>query len=287
MLPFAGAAQTRGPFHLTMDTNDTIETARAFPDAVIVPVHTDGWAHFRQSADDLRASFDTLGFGSAPADSGAGCRDRHRAVHPRRDRRWLEPIQASCRPGTKPCPVRCRAGLDRTWQIRTSRVAKITAQEMPATKAGAEGASRRSRSASALPESARARPDHRRIRRRSFRDRHLQPGRRATRLRHRLDHAADLSADGGDPGNFRAGRPRHRSRHIRQCVPALSAWLLNVVVALLFIANTINIAADLGAMADATRLLIGGHAFVYVAVLWRRRRSPRRSSSTTNAMSRC
>jgi L-ascorbate metabolism protein UlaG (beta-lactamase superfamily) len=64
VLPFAGAAQTRGPFHLTMDTNDTIETARAFPDAVIVPVHTDGWAHFRQSAGDLRASFDTLGFGS-------------------------------------------------------------------------------------------------------------------------------------------------------------------------------------------------------------------------------
>jgi L-ascorbate metabolism protein UlaG (beta-lactamase superfamily) len=61
VLPFAGAAQTRGP--LTMDTNDTIETARAFPDAVIVPLHTDGWAHFRQNADDLRASFDTLGFG--------------------------------------------------------------------------------------------------------------------------------------------------------------------------------------------------------------------------------
>ena len=64
VLPFAGAAQTRGPFHLTMDTNDTIETARAFADAVIVPVHTDGWAHFRQNAADLRASFDTLGFGS-------------------------------------------------------------------------------------------------------------------------------------------------------------------------------------------------------------------------------
>jgi L-ascorbate metabolism protein UlaG (beta-lactamase superfamily) len=63
VLPFAGAAQTRGPFHLTMDTNDTIETARAFPDAVIVPVHTDGWAHFKQSAQDLRLSFDALGFG--------------------------------------------------------------------------------------------------------------------------------------------------------------------------------------------------------------------------------
>ena len=63
VVPFAGAAQTRGPFHLTMDTNDTIETARAFPDAVIVPLHTDGWAHFRQSGADLRASFDALGFG--------------------------------------------------------------------------------------------------------------------------------------------------------------------------------------------------------------------------------
>jgi L-ascorbate metabolism protein UlaG (beta-lactamase superfamily) len=64
VLPFAGAAQTRGPFHLTMDTNDTIETARAFPDAVIVPVHTEGWKHFRQGSADVRATFDTLGFGS-------------------------------------------------------------------------------------------------------------------------------------------------------------------------------------------------------------------------------
>jgi NRAMP (natural resistance-associated macrophage protein)-like metal ion transporter len=43
-----------------------------------------------------------------------------------------------------------------------------------------------------------------------------------------------------------------------------STTLLNVVVALLFIANTINIAADLGAMADATKLLIGGPAMLYV-----------------------
>jgi NRAMP (natural resistance-associated macrophage protein)-like metal ion transporter len=41
-------------------------------------------------------------------------------------------------------------------------------------------------------------------------------------------------------------------------------WLLTVVVSLLCIANTINIAADLGAMADATRLLIGGHGIIYV-----------------------
>lgn len=43
-----------------------------------------------------------------------------------------------------------------------------------------------------------------------------------------------------------------------------SATLLNGVVALLFIANTINIAADLGAMADATKLLIGGPGIAYV-----------------------
>ena len=64
VLPFAGAAQTRGPFHLTMDTNDTIETARAFPEAMIVPVHTEGWAHFRQNGEDLRKTFDVLGFGT-------------------------------------------------------------------------------------------------------------------------------------------------------------------------------------------------------------------------------
>ena len=47
------------------------------------------------------------------------------------------------------------------------------------------------------------------------------------------------------------------------------AWLLIVVVTLLFIANTINIAADLAAMADATKLLVGGHAIIYV-VFYRR-----------------
>src|SRR5262249_55957988 len=42
------------------------------------------------------------------------------------------------------------------------------------------------------------------------------------------------------------------------------AWLLRVIVPLLFIANTINIGADLSAMADATKLLIGGHGLLYV-----------------------
>jgi Mn2+/Fe2+ NRAMP family transporter len=42
-------------------------------------------------------------------------------------------------------------------------------------------------------------------------------------------------------------------------------WLLQSIVALLFIANAINIGADLGAMADAVKLLVGGPALLYVA----------------------
>ena len=60
VLLFAGAAKTRGAFFLTMSANDAIDTAHAFADALIVPVHTEGWAHFSQSADDLAQSFKAL-----------------------------------------------------------------------------------------------------------------------------------------------------------------------------------------------------------------------------------
>jgi hypothetical protein len=58
---FAGAAQTRSAIHLTMNANDAIETAHAFPNATIVPIHCEGWAHFSQGADDLELAFKTLG----------------------------------------------------------------------------------------------------------------------------------------------------------------------------------------------------------------------------------
>ncbi len=63
VLLFAGSARTRGPFNLTMNTNDAIETAHAFPQAAIVPVHYEGWAHFTQSGADLAQSFQALGIG--------------------------------------------------------------------------------------------------------------------------------------------------------------------------------------------------------------------------------
>ena len=61
VLLFAGAARTRGPFNLTMNTNDAIETAHAFADATIVPIHCNGWAHFTQSGEDLAHTFEALG----------------------------------------------------------------------------------------------------------------------------------------------------------------------------------------------------------------------------------
>jgi L-ascorbate metabolism protein UlaG (beta-lactamase superfamily) len=61
VLLFAGAARTRGAMHLTMDGNDAIETAHAFPRARIVAVHYDGWAHFTESREDLEQAFATLG----------------------------------------------------------------------------------------------------------------------------------------------------------------------------------------------------------------------------------
>jgi L-ascorbate metabolism protein UlaG (beta-lactamase superfamily) len=57
VIVFAGSAQPRGSFHMTMNTNDVIETAHAFPGARIVAVHNHGWAHFKESAEDLAHSF--------------------------------------------------------------------------------------------------------------------------------------------------------------------------------------------------------------------------------------
>jgi Mn2+/Fe2+ NRAMP family transporter len=61
----------------------------------------------------------------------------------------------------------------------------------------------------------------------------------------------------------RIGRTTGRgiAGNIRRHYPV---WLLNAIVALLFIANTINIGADLGAMGDALSLLVGGPHLFYV-----------------------
>jgi L-ascorbate metabolism protein UlaG (beta-lactamase superfamily) len=58
---FAGAAQVRGPFNLTMSTNDVLEAAHYFCGAAIVPVHYHGWKRFTQNHQDLAKAFAALG----------------------------------------------------------------------------------------------------------------------------------------------------------------------------------------------------------------------------------
>jgi len=58
---YGGARTSRAPFYVTMNTNDVIETAAAFPAAKIFPIHHDGWAHFTQNQQELIAAFTKLG----------------------------------------------------------------------------------------------------------------------------------------------------------------------------------------------------------------------------------
>jgi L-ascorbate metabolism protein UlaG (beta-lactamase superfamily) len=67
-----GSAEPRGRFHVTMDANDALEAAHAFPQAKIVGIHNEGWRHFAESADDLAQAFRTLGIAERLQPLGRG-----------------------------------------------------------------------------------------------------------------------------------------------------------------------------------------------------------------------
>lgn len=46
-----------GPFHLTMTADEAVEAARAFANAVIVPVHFEDWAHFSEGRQEVTRAF--------------------------------------------------------------------------------------------------------------------------------------------------------------------------------------------------------------------------------------
>ena len=60
---FMGAARVAavGPAHLTMTADEGVEAARAFSNAVIVPLHFEGWEHFSDGRDDIRREFAEAG----------------------------------------------------------------------------------------------------------------------------------------------------------------------------------------------------------------------------------
>jgi L-ascorbate metabolism protein UlaG (beta-lactamase superfamily) len=60
---FMGAAKVSqvGPAPLTFTAEEAVEAARAFPDAVIVPLHYEGWAHFSESRKEIEPAFAAAG----------------------------------------------------------------------------------------------------------------------------------------------------------------------------------------------------------------------------------
>lgn len=58
---FAGAAKPKGPFNVTMGSNDAIDTAHAFPGAMLIPLHHQGWSHYTENGNTLAAAFGVLG----------------------------------------------------------------------------------------------------------------------------------------------------------------------------------------------------------------------------------
>ena len=62
-LLFLGAARVSvaGPAPLTLTADEGVEVARAMPDAVIIPLHFEGWAHFTESRAEIERSFARAG----------------------------------------------------------------------------------------------------------------------------------------------------------------------------------------------------------------------------------
>jgi len=62
-LLFLGAARVRevGPAHLTFAASEGVSAARAFPHAVIVPLHYAGWEHFSEGRSEIQQAFDEAG----------------------------------------------------------------------------------------------------------------------------------------------------------------------------------------------------------------------------------
>ncbi len=71
---FAGAARVRevGPAHLTFTAAEAVEAARAFVNAVIVPLHFEGWAHFSESRRQIEEAFADAGLAARLRGAPAG-----------------------------------------------------------------------------------------------------------------------------------------------------------------------------------------------------------------------
>jgi L-ascorbate metabolism protein UlaG (beta-lactamase superfamily) len=60
VLAHLGAA-SYGPLRFTMNAKEGVALARLFPEATIVPVHYDGWTHFKEGRSHVEAAFAAAG----------------------------------------------------------------------------------------------------------------------------------------------------------------------------------------------------------------------------------
>jgi L-ascorbate metabolism protein UlaG (beta-lactamase superfamily) len=50
-----------GPFHLTMTSEEAVQAAKAFSQAIVVPTHFEGWAHFSEGKPEILQAFRNAG----------------------------------------------------------------------------------------------------------------------------------------------------------------------------------------------------------------------------------
>jgi L-ascorbate metabolism protein UlaG (beta-lactamase superfamily) len=60
---FLGAARVAavGPAHLTLTADEGVAVARTFPNAVLLPLHYEGWEHFSESRAEIERAFSVAG----------------------------------------------------------------------------------------------------------------------------------------------------------------------------------------------------------------------------------
>jgi L-ascorbate metabolism protein UlaG (beta-lactamase superfamily) len=59
VIAFMGAARVAaaGQSHLTLTAEEGVEVARAFPNAMIIPLHFEGWKHFSEGRQEIQKAF--------------------------------------------------------------------------------------------------------------------------------------------------------------------------------------------------------------------------------------
>ena len=84
---------------------------------------------------------------------------------------------------------------------------------------------------------------------------------------HTMKRILIVEANAGPPGSLSqlAARAFPAAQVVHTSSATVAASKMDRLVSMLLVANTLNLAADIAAMAEALRLLVGGSAHIYAA----------------------